>query len=74
MHICHVAGVELLTPTVASIAECLIKGEVPDAWDAVWEGPAEVNKWLSGLASRTHSLPPDIGCTGQSMLSFCHAV
>lgn len=32
-------GAELLTPAVAAVAECLIKGAVPDAWDAVWEGP-----------------------------------
>ena len=49
-------GAELLTPAVQVIADALIQGDVPDAWDSVWEGPSDVKKWLSGLAARTTAL------------------
>jgi dynein heavy chain 2 len=49
-------GVELLSPGVQAVADRLIRGEVPDAWDAIWEGPTDAKKWLSGLASRVAAI------------------
>ena len=50
-------GTELLTPAVQAIAEELIAGHVPAAWERLWDaGDVDGKKWLHAVAMRARAL------------------
>lgn len=50
-------GTELLTPAVQAIADELIAGQVPAAWERLWDaGDVDAKKWLNAVATRVRAL------------------
>jgi dynein heavy chain 2 len=46
----------MLTPVTEKVALELLKGEVPLAWSAIWEGPSNPNSWLRLVTKKAFQL------------------
>jgi dynein heavy chain 2 len=51
-----IIGSGLLTSVIEEDAKALLKGEVPDRWTYMWEGPNSPVPWLRALIRRTSAL------------------
>eukprot|EP00965_Chrysotila_dentata_P079019 2605815-Pleurochrysis_carterae.AAC.2 len=51
-----VRGTELLGASTRAQGNALIKGEVPAAWTAIWEGPEAPVQWMKQAAARLVAL------------------
>eukprot|EP00727_Mastigamoeba_balamuthi_P008592 m51a1_g4355 putative cytoplasmic dynein 2 heavy chain 1 (4311) ;mRNA; f:228679-242475 len=51
-----IAGKALLTPDMQTTGSFLLRGQVPRAWEALWEGPETPVAWLKALVQKTVAL------------------
>lgn len=49
-------GTDMLTPKSQKEATELLRGEVPLAWQAQWEGPENPNEWITILNKKANAL------------------
>jgi len=39
----------MLTPTIQKIATELLKGQLPDDWEKMWDGPVNPTNWIRAV-------------------------
>jgi len=61
-------GTTLLTSAILSDAKALMSGEVPAAWDSLWEGPERPQPYLRAVAARATALKSWVARVGTQQL------
>eukprot|EP00727_Mastigamoeba_balamuthi_P008574 m51a1_g4339 putative cytoplasmic dynein 2 heavy chain 1 isoform x1 (4695) ;mRNA; f:164362-180818 len=51
-----ISGRMLLTPEIQQVGSLLLRGQVPRAWELLWEGPESPISWLRALVHKTVAL------------------
>jgi dynein heavy chain 2 len=61
-------GTTLLTSSILADATCIMGGDVPPVWDALWEGPLRPPAYLRAVAGRAAALKSWVSRVGTQQL------